>query len=148
MKAHLHGQWHYQSIVFAAKRYLSRVWNLNLLMMMISLSAFADGGSIKVLVTEKATKEPIPFANVVVYLDKKQVAAGTSDIDGYCLIKPLEPGKYNVKAIYVGYQPAQVNDVSVSADKTTYITISLQSGGVELKEVVVAEYSSGLIDAD
>ena len=80
-----------------------------------SLSAQSNGGAIKVtLVDKKNPKESIPFANVVVYNGKTQVAVGTTDMDGNVMIKPLNAGKYNIKAVYVGYQPQQVNDVVVN----------------------------------
>ncbi|TND03930.1 MAG: TonB-dependent receptor, partial [Bacteroidetes bacterium] len=65
-------------------------------------------------------------------------------------IKPLAPGKYTVKASYVGYQPSAVEGVVVSEAKTTYLEnppISL-SAGVELSEVEVVSYKEPLIDPD
>ena len=69
----------------------------------IALGSFAvaqnNQGSIKVLLQDKKNKEAIPFANVVVYNGKVQVAVGTTDIDGYAFIKQLPAGKYNVKVL-------------------------------------------------
>jgi hypothetical protein len=109
-----------------------------------------NGGAIKItLVDKKNPKESIPFANVVVYNGKVQVAVGTTDMDGNVMIKPLNAGKYNVKAVYVGYQPQQINDVEVHNDKTAYVNIALSNeGGVNLQEVVVTEYAVPLIDPD
>ncbi|HKC67449.1 MAG TPA: carboxypeptidase regulatory-like domain-containing protein, partial [Bacteroidia bacterium] len=107
-----------------------------------------DGGAIKVVLTDKKTKESIPFANVVVYNGKTQIAVGTTDMDGNVTIRPLPPGRYNVKAVYVGYQPSQINDVPVRKNNTSYVNIALSNGGVELSEVMVCEYSAPLIDAD
>ena len=114
------------------------------------LSAQNNGGAIKVtLVDKKNPKESIPFANVVVYNGKTQVAVGTTDMDGNVMIKPLNAGKYNIKAVYVGYQPQQVNDVVVTNEKTAYVNIALSNeGGVNLQEVVVVEYAVPLIDPD
>ena len=61
--------------------------------------------AIKVKLTDKANKETIPFANVIVEMGGIQAGVGTTNIDGEVTIKPLNPGKYNVKATYVGYQP-------------------------------------------
>ena len=115
-----------------------------------SLSAQNNGGAIKVtLVDKKNPKESIPFANIVVYNGKTQVAVGTTDMDGNVMIKPLNAGKYNIKAVYVGYQPQQVNDVVVNNEKTSYVNISLSNeGGVNLETVVFTEYAVPLIDPD
>jgi hypothetical protein len=100
-------------------------------------------GSIKVLLVDEK-KEPIPFANVVVYSGATQIATGTTDIDGYAFIKQLNAGKYDVKAVYVGYQTKTISGLQVNNDKVTYYTIPM-SGGVQLDEVVV-KYEAPLID--
>ncbi|MGZ3940672.1 MAG: carboxypeptidase regulatory-like domain-containing protein [Bacteroidia bacterium] len=108
-------------------------------------AAFAQNnpGSIKVtLVDEKG--EEIPFANVVVYSGATQLATGTTDIEGNAFIKQLAPGKYDVKAVYVGYQTKTISGVVVSNDKVTYLKIPM-TGGVQLDEVVV-KYEAPLID--
>src|ERR1700752_3852296 len=115
-----------------------------------SLSAQNNGGAIKVtLVDKKNPKESIPFANIVVYNGKTQVAVATTDMDGNAWVKNIAAGKYNVKAVYVGYQPQQINDVQVQNEKTAYVNIALSNeGGVNLNEVVVTEYAIPLIDPD
>lgn len=106
-------------------------------------------GGIKVLLKDKANGEAIPFANVVAYQNGVQVGVATTDMDGYATIKPLAPGKYDVKGVYVGYQPQEMKGVNVSESKTTYITIPLENGeGVKLDEVVFVAYQEPLIDPD
>jgi hypothetical protein len=113
------------------------------------LNAQDNGGTIKITLTDKANKETIPFANIVVYIGKTQVAVATTDMDGVAYIKNLNAGKYNVKAVYVGYQPQQQNDVQLQNGKTAYVNIALSNeGGVNLNEVVVTEYAVALIDPD
>ena len=107
------------------------------------------GGAIKVLLKDKSNGESIPFANVVAYKGGVQVGVATTDMDGYAMIKPLSPGKYDVKGVYVGYQPAQKNGIIVGESQTAYVTIELANGeGVKLDEVVVSAYVEPLIDGD
>jgi hypothetical protein len=102
-------------------------------------------GSIKVLLQDEK-KEAIPFANIVVYNGTTQVATGTTDMDGYAFVKQLAPGKYNVKAVYVGFQTKTIKDVIVNNDKVTYFTIPMTNeGGVKLPEVEVT-YQAPLIN--
>ncbi|MCE3225940.1 MAG: TonB-dependent receptor [Bacteroidetes bacterium] len=115
------------------------------------LAALAQtgNGAIKITLTDKATKEAIPFANVVAYKDGVQVGVATTDMDGVAMIKPLEPGKYSVKGVYVGYQAAEMKDVIVGDGKTAYVTIGLSNGeGVRLDEVEIVTYKVPLIDPD
>lgn len=116
-----------------------------------SLAALAQtgNGAIKIVLQDKATKEAIPFANVVAYKDGVQVGVATTNMDGEAIIKPLEPGKYDVKGVYVGYQASEIKGVIVGDGKTAYVTIPLSNGeGVKLDEVEVVTYQVPLIDPD
>ena len=114
-----------------------------------SLVAQDQNGAIKVTLIDKATKETIPFANIVAYQGGVQVGVATTNMDGECFIKPLRPGKYNVKGVYVGYQATEIKDIVVGEGKTAYVTIALSNdGGVKLDEVEVITYQVPLIDPD
>ena len=109
-------------------------------MVFAGLSALAqnDNGAIKVILQDKTTKEAIPFANVVAYKDGVQVGVATTNMDGEAFIKPLAPGKYTVKGVYVGYQTLEIKDVVVGEGKTAYVTLPLSNGdGVNLNTVDV-----------
>lgn len=104
-------------------------------------------GSLKVRLLDKANKETIPFANVVVEMGGIQMGIGTTNIDGELIIKPLNPGKYNVKATYVGYQAVELKDISVTVGKMVSVNIEL-AAGQQLAEVEVVEWTKPLIDPD
>ncbi len=109
----------------------------------------SDNGEIKVILKDNNTQETIPFANVVAYKDGVQVGVATTNIDGEASIKPLPPGKYTVKGIYVGFQATEIKDIVVGEGKTAYVTIPLNSGeGTMIDEVQVIEYQVPLIDPD
>jgi hypothetical protein len=128
------------------KIYLSIV---SLLFVSASVWAQNTGGAIKVLLKDKTNGETIPFANVVAYQGGVQVGVGTTDMDGYAIIKPLSPGKYDVKGVYVGYKAQEMKGIVVGESKTAYITIELSNGeGVRLDEVEVVAYQEPLIDGD
>ncbi len=104
-------------------------------------------GILKVTVTDKKTKEPIPFANAVVMNGSTQVAAGTADFDGNIIIKPLAVGKYTVKVVYLGYTSMEYGGVIITGDKTTYLAPAMDQG-VELDVVTKVDYKIPLIDPD
>lgn len=113
-----------------------------------SAVAFAQTGTLKGKVLDKANNEAIPFANVVIEVNGNQVGAGTTNFDGEYTIKPIPPGKYTVKATYVGYKTVAVQDVIISSDKTTYLDLKLSSDVQNLDEVEVVVYAEPLIDPD
>ncbi|MCX6291328.1 MAG: TonB-dependent receptor [Bacteroidetes bacterium] len=115
------------------------------LISLLGLNAFAQTGEIKGRILEKGTKDGVPFASVAALLGGTQVQAAVTDIDGNYTIKPLNPGKYDVKATCVGFNAAERTGVIVSTDKMTFVDIELGKG-IILKEVEVSEYVKPLID--
>lgn len=85
-------------------------------------------------VTDKTTGEPLPFVNII--LEGTMLGAAT-DMDGNYVILNIPPGKYNVKAQYIGYQSVVVKGVRISVDLTTRQDFELMASTVELEEVVV-----------
>ncbi|HPE86876.1 MAG: carboxypeptidase-like regulatory domain-containing protein [Bacteroidales bacterium] len=113
-----------------------------------SVIVFAQDGTLKGQVLDAESKEPIPFANVVVMVDGIQKGGSATDFDGNYTIKPIVPGRYDVIATVVGYQPQQFNGVVMSADKITYQDFLLSSSAVNLDVVEIKEYSVPLISKD
>ncbi|MDD5571840.1 MAG: carboxypeptidase-like regulatory domain-containing protein [Bacteroidales bacterium] len=113
-----------------------------------SIQIFGQSGTLKGKITDNETKEPVPFANVVMEAGGRQVSGTTTDFDGNFTIKPIPPGKYNVKTSYVGYQPQQLNGVVINSDKITFVEMKLTKTAVNIKEVVVTDYKVPLISKD
>ncbi len=91
--------------------------------------------------------EGIPFATVAVVQNGAVVKGVQTDFDGNYTLKPLNPGKYDVKYSYVGYQPILRTGIVVSAEKSTYLDVQLKPSDDVLAEVQVIEYKVPLIDA-
>ena len=88
--------------------------------------AFAQTGSLKGVITDAMTGEPVPFANIVAEKDGNQIGGTTTDFDGNYTIKPLVPGNYTVKATFVGYGAVEITGIIVSSNKITKQDIQLQ----------------------
>jgi outer membrane receptor protein involved in Fe transport len=115
-----------------------------------SLLVFSQTGSgtLKGKITDKKTGEPIPFANIVVEIGGVQVGGSTTDFDGNYMIKPIPPGKIDLKASYVGYTPFTMKGIVIFADKIQFQNVELQPQSVNLQEVEVVEYKVPLISKD
>lgn len=126
-----------------------KVYLLVALLLLGVSSAFAQGnsGTLKGKVTDKDTKEPLPFANVVVYLNGNLVTGATTDFDGEFTIKPIDPGTYEIQFSMVGYQPQTVRGIPISAGKIAFANAEL-TPGAELKTVEIVDYKVPLIDKD
>jgi outer membrane receptor protein involved in Fe transport len=103
--------------------------------------------AIKIKLIDKNTKETIPFASVIVEIGGIQAGGGNTNMDGEVVIKPLNPGKYNVKATSVGYQKVEVANVMLSVGKTSYINVEMIAGE-QLQTVEIIEWKKPLIDPD
>lgn len=89
------------------------------------LHSHADNtGQINGTVTDSISGEPLVGATIQVMLNGK--AFGTvADIDGYYVLKPLQPGVYDVKISYVGYADKIVEKAKVSQLTISVVNVQL-----------------------
>jgi hypothetical protein len=115
----------------------------------IALPSLAQTGSgtLKGVVTDAETGEPIPFAAVVAKIGDRQVAGTATDFDGNYTIKPLAPDNYDVYVSVVGYNVKVVTGVVINSDKITFQSVAV-SAGIDLEAVDIVSYSVPLIDKD
>ena len=112
-----------------------------------SLITFAQTGTLKGVVSNTMSGEPIPFANVIIDKNGNQTAGTTTDFDGNYTIKPIEPGTYTIKATFVGFGTVEITGVIISANKITFQDVKLQEG-IAIGEVQIIEYKKPLLDQD
>ncbi|MBE9481299.1 MAG: carboxypeptidase-like regulatory domain-containing protein [Bacteroidetes bacterium] len=113
-----------------------------------SLIVYPQSGALKGKITDKLTKEPIPFANLVIEVGGTQIGGSTSDFDGNYTIKPIPPGKYDLKATFVGYKPILVKGIIIVADQIRFYNIEMESTVETLEEFEVIDYKVPLISKD
>lgn len=115
------------------------------LVVIVQLSYAGNTGKIAGRVIDKDTKEPIPFANVIV--EGTQLGAATN-LNGEFVILNVPPGVYTVTASVVGYQKKSITDVRVNVDFTTRLEFQLTQGSIDLPPVVVQGERNPLIRQD
>lgn len=106
------------------------------------------GSVLKGKVMDKETKEPIPFANIVIEQGGKMFGGTTTDFDGNYLIKPIQPGYYSIRCTYVGYKPLEIKNIQINKDKITFLDISMEQTATTLETFTVVDYKVPLIDRD
>lgn len=125
--------------------------NIILLILLLSTQIISNPvvvgttGKIAGRVVDAATKEGIPFVNVVVMGTNYGAA---TDMDGYYSIINLPPGTYKLKASAIGYNAQTVDNVKVNIDLTTKIDFQLSDASVQLKEDVVVVATKPLVQKD
>jgi outer membrane receptor protein involved in Fe transport len=113
-----------------------------------SVVVFAQSGALKGVVLDKDTKETIPFANIVLENKGSQVGGATSDFDGNYQIKPITPGKYDLKATFVGYKTVLIQGILIGGDQIRFYNIELTATAETLDVVEIVDYKVPLISKD
>lgn len=103
-------------------------------------------GTIKGVVVDAKTGDPVPFAAVVAKQDGKQVRGTQTDFDGNFTIKPLNVGKYDIEVSSVGYNTYVREELDVKASGFTVCNVELAVASKTLDEVVVKERKVPVIE--
>ena len=94
-------------------------------------------GKIAGIVTDKASGEPLPGANIVV---DGTLLGAVSDLDGQYTILSVPPGTFKVHVSYIGYTKVVVSDVVVNIDLTARLDVIMEAEAIQTNEtIVVAE---------
>lgn len=120
---------------------------LGILLGSISL-AYAQQGRLQGKVYEKDSREPVAFANIILENGGTVVGGATSDFDGNYVINPIPPGKYDLRATFVGYNPVLVKGININGNQITFYDIAMVGTSIDLQTVEVIEYKVPLISKD
>ncbi|PLX09051.1 MAG: hypothetical protein C0596_04425 [Marinilabiliales bacterium] len=123
-----------------------------LLIIIMALASISAGlyaqGTLSGTISDAATGEPIPFANVSIEENGNIITGGMTDFDGKYSIKPIPAGKYTVSASYVGYATMKYTNVQIPAGSITFQNFELNTSAEILAEVEIKEYKVPLIAKD
>lgn len=125
---------HKLNISMKEQKYIMPMITLTILLMWAPLLAMASTGKISGTVHDKVTGEPLIGANVVIdgtYL------GGATDADGYFFIIGIQPGKYDVKIRYIGYNTLTVKAILVRSGLTAKLKIQLEPEIIQGQAVTV-----------
>ena len=113
-----------------------------------SLFAQSGAGELRGKVQDAKKKEGIPFAVILVESNGSRVGQTQSDFDGNYVIKPIPPGKYDVRVKLIGYYDRVINGVIITSNKQTYVNPDLTESVKNISEVTVTDYAKPLIEID
>ena len=106
----------------------------SLLIIFLSITAFAQNGTIRGFVYDETTGEPIIFCNV--YLEGT-TNGSTTDIDGFYTIPNVIPGDYTLVCKYIGYDSLGLA-ISIKKNQLLNQKITLKQADIKLKEVFIS----------
>ena len=105
---------------------------INLLFSVLLFSSVT--GKVQGRVVDTETREPIPYANVIII--NSEMGAAT-DANGNFFILNVPTGKYTIEFSYLGYQTKRVAGVVVEYDKTARLEVDLKPSAIELSPITV-----------
>ena len=106
-----------------------------IVLLLMGTSAMATtAGKITGVITDAATGESLPGANVTLEGTRK---GATTDAEGRYLILAVDPGMYTLTATMVGYGTEKKEAVQVIVDYTSTVNFALKEASLELAELVV-----------
>ena len=118
---------------------MKKILTTLLVLIMFGGAAIAQTGSIKGIVKDKKTGEPL--FNVAIFVKMAGAKVGdAADFDGKYTIKPLKPGTYTVYAQITGYGPIETQNVIITSDKITYVNLEMERTSEELPTWTVVEH--------
>lgn len=124
---------------------LVRVVLVVVLVVLTPATAWAQAGKISGTITDAATGETLPGANVVVSAEivggeeipLSSVRGAVSNNDGRYFILNVRPGRYVVEASFVGFQSVVKKPIQVQSNRTAEVNFALPERTFQGEEVVV-----------
>lgn len=104
-------------------------------------------GAIRGKVINSETDAPVLFADVFVKYGSNTIGT-TTDEEGRFILKPLQPGTYNLTISFVGYTSKTIEGIYVSADKIEFVGDIPLLEGITGKEFELVDYRDPLIDPE
>jgi outer membrane receptor protein involved in Fe transport len=119
--------------------------------LIFTIQAYSQNAVISGRVIEESTKNPIPFANVILLADKgdKALTGTITENDGRFVLKGLSEGNYTISISFIGYETKTTPVLVGKLNETFDIgKMELQTSSENLDEVTVSAkreiVSSGL----
>lgn len=92
--------------------------------------------TIRGVVTDEASKVPVPFAAVVL-LNTNPLIGKVTDSSGNFSITNVPVGRYDLQVSYIGYEPSLIRELLISSAKEPFLNISIKQNITSLNEVVI-----------
>ena len=99
-------------------------------------------------ITDEATGEPIILGTVALYKEGVLVTGTETDFDGNYFFSDLDPGTYDLEALYTGYTTKRVAGVVAKGGQATLLDVMITEGVIFGKEIVIEGYRVPLIEFD
>ncbi len=98
---------------------------LQLIVFSLVFSTAGMGQTIRGIVLDKTTQQPLPFSTLHIH-DSHPPRGAVSNESGRFEITQVEPGRYTIEASYVGYENVIQREILVGTGKEVLLTFELE----------------------
>ena len=116
---------------------LSAIIFLPLLLLFSFASVAQDFGQVRGTIYDEETGEPGMLCNVVLMVGEEMVQGQVSDFDGNFNFTAVPPGEYDIKVIYLGYEPIIKRGIVVKPGALVTEKLYLKQAALTLDEVEI-----------
>ncbi|XLS28839.1 TonB-dependent receptor [Flavobacteriaceae bacterium M23B6Z8] len=111
-----------------------------LLMLLIGMSLQGQTGTISGTILDQQSE--LPLSGATVELINSENPTGTvADLDGYFRLTNVPLGRQSIRVSYIGFEPAIIPNLSVTAGKEVIIAVKLRESFNQLDEVIITASS-------
>lgn len=114
---------------------------LSVIWIQLPVSAQEITRNIKGIVRDADSHHTLPGA-IITVVNSNPLVGSITDNDGNFSIRGLQPGRYDLKITYLGYEPAVLNEILVQSGKEVILLIELTESATALEEVQVRASSN------
>ena len=93
-------------------------------------------------ISDAVSKTELPGVQVFVYNDSTKVGGAQSDVNGLYRLQNIPLGRVEVKASFLGYQPA-IFKIEVTSAKEVILNFEMEESAVKVEEVVITATNKG-----
>ena len=97
-------------------------------------------GTIRGRVFDRTSDTELPFATLQLVKSDSVIATAQTDTLGLFCFQKLSPGRYDLKATYLGYSPGVLKELLVTSGHDLIVSVPLTENSSMLDEVVVKPY--------
>ena len=122
-------------VFFNASFIVKKFYSYSVLTMLLTVSAFAQSGTLTGSVIDSKNGEQLIGANLL--LEGTNIGAAT-DLDGKFIIKNIAAGSYNLFASMIGYTKVTVTGIVIKPNEIMETNISLSPEAYQTEEVIIS----------
>ncbi|NOG44576.1 MAG: TonB-dependent receptor [Calditrichaeota bacterium] len=121
---------------------LKNLMKSSLLVLVFSVAAFSQG-SIKGIISDSLSSEPLAGANIFIH---ETSYGSATDIDGYYRVTSIPEGSYILEVAYIGYKPKQMA-IEINEDENLTINFEVAPDVIEGEVISITAQAEGQIAA-